>query len=589
MDRHHPLLAIANAISGGHIENLTEAVELYGNMAFTNQANSGLLEERILELEMALEDQGWIRMDGQGSDTQFSKAALDKINQMARVYWLKNPLIKRAVATQASYVFAQGVDIVASDDTVQDLIDDFMDDTKNRAELTSQQAMVTKETELQVTANLFFTFFTDRGNGATRVRTIPMQEISRIIYNPEDGKEPWYYYRKWSQPKEAGSQAMVTRQAMYPDINYMPKTGLPRYFNGVEVMVDNPVYHVKTNCLSDMDFGVSEVYAAIDWAKAYKDFLEDWYTLVKSLSKFAWKATSKAGATGLNNAKQAIEGALNPANPDLPGTSGKVWMSSDNMDLSPMPKSGATVSVDDGRRALLMVSAATGIFEHYFGDPQTGNRATTQSMEEPMLFMFRERQQLWVDIFSTILNYVIDQSALKPGGRLSGAKAWNDYGEMHVDTGELDRGINVAFPDIMQEDINERIDAIVKAVTLSGQDAAGTIDLKTATVQLLTALGEDTDIVDTLFPDDPKSWVEIDEEKQQKALEIAQGQQSAADQQSAQAAKAASATKKAEEDSKAAKNAKEPEEKAAAAAGEQEEAYLGILDRMVSELRERGI
>ena len=590
MDKNHPLLRIANGLSGGQLNSLSEAVELYGQMAFTEHSNNELLQERIAELELALDDVGYERIGDSNFDKQFTKASIDKIAAMARVYWLKNPLIKRAVATQANYVFGQGVDVVAADEDVQTVVDAFMEDSKNRAELTGEQAMLTKETELQVTSNLFFTFFTDPLNGATRVRTIPLSEITRIIYNPDDSKEPWYYYRQWQQPKEPGSQKYEMHQAMYPDINYMPKGGLPKHFNGIEVMALNPVYHVKTNCLSDMEYGVSEIYAAIDWAKAYKDFLEDWYTIVKSLSKFAWKATSKSGATGMAQAKQVLEGAINgssnPMNSDLPGQAAQVWMSSDNFDLAPMPKSGATVAVDDGRRALLMVCAATGIYEHYFGDPSTGNLATAKAMEQPMLLMFQERQELWTDVFNTILGYVINQSALKPGGKLRGVMSFNDYGESYVDMGDTDRSVDVKFPPILQEDVNERIDAIVKSVTLSGQTPANTIDLKTATTQMLTALGEDTDIVDKLFPDDPKSWDEVEEEKQQKALEIAMGQQSAADQQAAQAAKAANAIDDAEDDAKAKKDGKTAEERAA---GETEESYISMLDKMVSELRERGI
>lgn len=590
MDKNHPLLRIANGLSGGQLNSLSEAVELYGQMAFTEHSNNELLQERIAELELALDDVGYERIGDSNFDKQFTKASIDKIAAMARVYWLKNPLVKRAVATQANYVFGQGVDVVAADEDVQTVVDAFMEDSKNRAELTGEQAMLTKETELQVTSNLFFTFFTDPLNGATRVRTIPLNEITRIIYNPDDSKEPWYYYRQWQQPKEPGSQKYEMHQAMYPDINYMPKGGLPKHFNGIEVMALNPVYHVKTNCLSDMEYGVSEIYAAIDWAKAYKDFLEDWYTIVKSLSKFAWKATSKSGATGMAQAKQVLEGAINggsnPMNSDLPGQAAQVWMSSDNFDLAPMPKSGATVAVDDGRRALLMVCAATGIYEHYFGDPSTGNLATAKAMEQPMLLMFQERQELWTDVFNTILGYVINQSALKPGGKLRGVMSFNDYGESYVDMGDTDRSVDVKFPPILQEDVNERIDAIVKSVTLSGQTPANTIDLKTATTQMLTALGEDTDIVDKLFPDDPKSWDEVEEEKQQKALEIAMGQQSAADQQAAQAAKAANAIDDAEEDAKAKKDGKTPEERAA---GETEESYISMLDRMVAELRERGV
>ena len=591
MDKNHPLLKIANALSSGQLDSLSEAVELYGNMAFTEHQNNGLLQERIAELELALDDVGYEKLGDSGYDRQFSKTAIDKIAQMARVYWLKNPLVKRSIAVQANYVFGQGMDITAEDEDVQNVVNAFMEDNKNRQELTGEQALLMKETELQVTANLFFVFFSDPINGATRIRTIPLPQITRIVCNPEDAREPWYYLREWSQPKEAGSNKIEVKRVFYPDINYQPKGGLPNYFNGIQVMKNTPIYHVKTNCLTDMQYGVSEVYAAIDWAKAYKDFLEDWYTIVKSLSKFAWKATSKSGATGMGQAKQVLEGALNSrpnlANGDLPGQSAQVWMSSDNFDLTPMPKSGATVAVNDGRRALLMVCAATGIYEHYFGDPSTGNLATATAMEQPMLLMFQERQELWIDIFKTILNYVIDRAALSAGGALHGSLTYNDYGEAYVDMGSVDRSLQVSFPPILQEDINERIDAIIKSTTMNGQEEAGTIDLKTATTMLLKALGEDTDIVEKLFPNDAKSWEEVEAEKQEKALEIAMGQQSAKDQQAAQGA-AAQARAEQGDEQKDETTSGSPEKRAAAAAGETEESYMRMLDRMVAELQEKG-
>jgi hypothetical protein len=37
------------------------------------------------------------------------------------------------------------------------------------------------------------------------------------------------------------------------------------------------------------------VYAALDWARAYKEFLEDWASIAKALSRFAWKSRTRQG------------------------------------------------------------------------------------------------------------------------------------------------------------------------------------------------------------------------------------------------------------------------------------------------------
>lgn len=530
--RSGALLRVMDRIAGGQINDLQEAVEVFGRMAFEGIANEGLLVERISELELALEDSGWTRMAGQ-TDRDFTRAAIETISRTARLYWLKNPLIKRAVYTQTAYVFGQGCEITAKDEAVGEVVDAFLKDPKNVAEFAGHQARMLKETELQIESNLFFVFFVNQKTGAVRVRTIPQSEIRAIVTNPEDSKEPWYYLREWDEPKKVGSDEREHKKAYYPDFRYNDKKRRPRILNGQPVMKEQ-VYHVKVNCLPDMAFGVSELYAALDWSRAYKEFLEDWATLVKALSRFAWKFVSKAGAKGVDAAKAKLEASASsslsdPLVANLPPAAGSTLFMNDAVQFEPIPKTGATTSADDGRRLLLMVSAATGIFEHYFGDPNTGNLATARTMERPMELMFRDRQELWRDIFVDMCDYAIDQSIIAPSGDLSGTVSHNDYGERIVEIeGDQDRSVQVSFPPLLEEDPKARIDAIVSATTMGGQEPAGTLDLQTATRLLLTALGESDieELMDTLFPEDQKDWASQQEEDDAKALKRMQDQQS---------------------------------------------------------------
>jgi hypothetical protein len=525
MADQRPLRAIADRILGGEITKLDEAVELYGATAFSEFNTNEILKERLAELELALDDYGWQRLAAEG-DREFSRSGLRTITKMCRLYWLKNPLVKRAVYTQTAYVFGQGVNITPQHKELEGVVDDFLDDPKNAAELTSHQARMVKETELQVEGNLFFVFFVNESTGHVRLRTIPFDEIEDIVTNPEDKKEPRYYVRSWVE-------GTTSKMAAYPDFRYNPERGHPSSLqlgdNKVPV-VKQQVYHVKVNCLSDMKFGVSEVYAAVDWARAYKDFLEDWATIVRSLSRFAWQATSKAGAKGIQAVKDKLDSAISTTDTlgNLPPNAGSTFIANEAVKLETVTKSGTTTSVEDGRRLLLMVSAATGIFEHYFGDPSTGNLATASSMERPMELMFVDRQQLWKTIISDILQYAIDMSGLASNGILPGAVEWNDYDERTVtitikDEGEegnqgaggprgkeltdgpeyIERDINIDFPSILEKDVKAKVDAIVASTTLSGQAMAGTLDLPTVTRMLLVALGEDDvdEMMEQLFPD----------------------------------------------------------------------------------------
>jgi len=479
--------------------------------------NLGLLQERLAELELALDETGWERISGT-SNKEFSRSALRKINQLARTFWLKNPLIKRAVYTQTSYVFAQGVSIQAEHPDINEVVQEFIDDRKNRAELFEHQSLMLKETELQLFANLFFVFFRNISTGRVRLGTISPDEIEDIIYNPENSKDPWYYFRVWTEIRTdiwTGERRIEQKKAYYPDWRYKPFGGHPPYIGGVAVMDQTPIYHVAVNCLSDMKFGVSEVYAATDWAKAYTKFLEDWTTIVHAYSRFAMKLTTqsktkKAVTAARDKLRSTLFSAGQENNPA--STTGSTFIAQEGVKLEPIKTAGATTSMDDARRLLLMVSAGMGIFEHYFGDPSTGNLATAKAMERPMELMFRDRQALWSSAIHEILQYVVDSSVKAPSGKLHklGTVEQNEYEEQVVvmkndvenDNPDLqekpiNRRISVKFPSLLEHDIDTLVNAIVQASTTQA------VPLKTITKWILQAFEEENidEILDRLFPD----------------------------------------------------------------------------------------
>lgn len=121
-----------------------------------------------------------------------------------------------------------------------------------------------------------------------------------------------------------------------------------------------------------------------------------------------------------------------------------------------------------------------------------------------MELMFKARQRLWQDVLAAILRFVIEQSAMAPSGTLAGRAVVkrNDWGEQVVDFGDLVTHIDVDFPDLLEKDVAAKVNAIIAAGTLNGQEPAG-LDLKTITKMLLVALGEDDvdQLIDEQFPE----------------------------------------------------------------------------------------
>lgn len=453
--------------------------------------NAEFLMERMADLELALEDIEWTRMSIEGND-EFSRAGLRRIIELARLYYVKNPLINRSVELNRLYVFGQGVSIKAKDPDVNAVVQEFL--KANRAEF-SHQELGLKEVELGVAGNVFLSLFRNISTGAIRVAGIPTEEIDDIITNPEYRKEPWYYKRVWTTTKFDATSGRFDRDrqltAYYPDWRYEP-TGAARLktIDGKPVYWESPVCHVKVGGFTHMRFGIPEVYSAIDWARAYKEFLENWFSLVKAYARLAWKrkvpqASAVAGAKAALGTTSSGGYDTNP-----PPLTGSTAIMAPGNDLEPIRTAGATTKAEDGRRGLLMVAAAMGLPETFFGDASVGTVATAESLDRPTELKFKDRQTLWTEVLTELVDYAVQSVSRAPNGPLPESLPPEAL------------ATDVDFPPVVEGDIAAHLEAIVTGATLNGQQLAGTMDLPTVARMVLTALGQDD--IDELLTDLPE-------------------------------------------------------------------------------------
>lgn len=457
-----------------------------------------MLQERLASLEMALESLDWRVLSAQ-AENEFSRQGLRDITEFSRIMAIKNPLIKRGVTVQRLYVFGQGLEVSARQREIDQVLTAFWDDPANMAELTSHQAMGQKEIELQTDGNLFFVFFTNRITGRVRLRSIPFDEIEDVITDPDDAKTVWFYRRLWSETKTnltSGSTLTDQQEKYYPDWRYNPRSK-PQSIGRIPVVWDQPVMHVRVGGFSNWRFGLSEVYDAIDWAKAYKEFLEDWATIVRAYRKFAFQLTMPGGKSAIAAAKAKLgstignySGETNP-----PPVAGSTFIAGEGVNLQPVRTSGATVSADDGRRMMLMVAASKGLPETFYGDASVGTLATAKSLDRPTELMMRDRQMTWEGVLAQIHNYVLawqvkaPQGALRTLGVVETEWDGDNLTEKVRWDKDVDPRVTIAFPPLVQSDVPAQVTAIVDAATLRGQTLAGTIDARTLAAQLLTTLG----------------------------------------------------------------------------------------------------
>lgn len=459
------------------------------------------LTERLWELELALDDRGWQR-ENAIMTIEFSRYGLNQIIRVCRLYFIKNPLVKRGVKISSYYVFGRGFEIRCEDETANDVIQKFLNAPGNLAEL-GHIGLVAKEETIHSDGNLFVALFEDEGSGETVVRTIDAIEINEIVCNPDDASEPWYYQRRWNQqvfnPAD-GTLKNENAEAWYPALGYEPDAKL-KEINSKPVMWNSPVCHMKVDGLAKWKFGCPPVYAALDWARSYQHFLEDWCTITRALARFAWNVETKGGQQAIQAFQQVMTTTLADGGTQIernpPPTTGAAFVTGPGNKLTPMRTAGASTEPEQGRRVLLMVAAAFGLPETFFGDASTGSLATAQSLDRPTELKFLEAQERWREFLQRICMEVLRRSNSRPAGKLREArKKANKNGDLS------DITVSVKFPAILEHDVAQMVSAIVQATTLSGFQPAGTIDIRTAAGLLLAELGvEDVNkVLDAMYP-----------------------------------------------------------------------------------------
>jgi hypothetical protein len=509
-------------------------------------SQSSFLEERLVDLELALEDRDWLNIYSGDEEAELSPQGILRVIEMARAAYLSNPIINHAVNVQADYVFAQGVNIRGKGRSINAAVQKIIGLERNKLELFGHQARWEKEVQLRVEANIFFIFFTNEGTGDTKVGTIPATEIINgdIIRNPQDRMEPWYYKRIWETRTldlDTGSWKHERRTDYYPDFRYQPESRPPT-IGGKPVHWDSPVFHVKVGGLPGYKFGVPEVYSALDWAKAVRRDLEDYATLRRALARFAWRIYTKGGKAGVAAAKDKLHSALGSgasntlADSNPPPAAGSAWLGTEGRTLEPIKTSGATISPEEGRRLWYMIAAGVGIPEPILaGSADSGSWATAKTLDRPTELQMRNRQQFWADVKSTIVKYCLRKRT--EANKVTGASVAdgmvmvpsNRAGEQ--DERKREAEVLVTYPSILERDMKPQVDAVVAAATLGGKPQAGIFEIEMLTRMLLEALSiDDIDsAMAELFPEgvDDEGVPAGPEERLARAQQAVQGTQGA--------------------------------------------------------------
>ena len=433
------------------------------------------LRESTSELEQRLYDPGWRRFTVE-VEQEFTDEGRRQMRSVCRLMSIVNPLLVRGVGLRSAYIHSCGVQRTArangkdnaDEQDVQAVVAAFLTDEGNARSFTSPAARDRLEHSLATDGEIFVALITRPLTGEVQTRVVLADEIADIICNPEDRTEHWYYKRCWveRQYSKDGTPVDVPREMLYPAVDYRPARRF-RQFAGLPVVWDKPILHIAVNRPEHWLHGIPDVYSAINWARAYKTFLEQWATVMAALSKYAWRTT----AAGSKQAKQ-VRSAVAAANPYRPETAGvgdlgQMVVTAADQTLEAIPKSGATIDAESGRPLAMMAAAALGIpVTMLLSDPgQTGARAVAETLDQPTELTMCQRREVWTAADDRILRYVIAEAVRAPKGPLKGRivrDRFRDREMVELD-GDTDATVDIVWPDLSDTPVREKIDAIVSA------------------------------------------------------------------------------------------------------------------------------
>lgn len=438
--------------------------------------------DRSWDSRLAL-DRHWQQVSNTAQNRIIQKSDVDLYHDLMSYAYQYSPLIKAAVDIKTRYTFGLSFSIVSEIDANQSVIDEIMDDARNRHALFGAQAIAEADRELQRGGNVYLAMWIEKDPVGVRLWT--SYEIGDVVLDPEDGDTPLYYVRSWTDIKGLHTAA-------YPSIyNENPMGEITVNGSGYTVDKSIVVYQMSEGRAAKQKWALSPYTSALPWNRAYEQFLLDFAAIVQIIRKYSTMFTTKGGEAQVSALQTQFSHEQRGHHRDQVGDG---IIATEGNDFKVIDAgSGKIVGPQDSRYFLLQVCASTGVPENMItGNLQTGNRASAQEMTANFLPIIEERQTLWTETFEEVFGFILDN-----------------------------RDFAVSFPPLRTQDALTYLQTLTQAATL-GQPGkfAGTIRpedfIRTAYESLDIKVPEDVDIDEMVqgimqqISANPDEWAALD-------------------------------------------------------------------------------
>lgn len=299
----------------------------------------------------------------------------------------RNPIAKRAVHYVSAFVVGEGFNLVCKNKDVEQVLQDFIDNPDNAIREYERQA----PRDLMVDGELLTRFYEQDGE----VVAVPMRPWEVQYIQTEDGffrRALNYHVQPYSNYNSDDPQSAQQQTAAY-DV---------KAADVVHVAINRHAYELR---------GRPELYSALPWLRAHKEWLENRARQNHWRGALLWWVKIASAVPGVIAAKLAQY--------QRPPTPGSTVVTSDKEEWSALTNPvGAGEASEDGRQLKIMaLNGIAGIPEYMTGDGENANLATSKSQQLPVLTTFGEFQtilieQLWIPMFKRVLTVAIEAGLL---------------------------------------------------------------------------------------------------------------------------------------------------------------------------------
>lgn len=360
----------------------------------------------------------------------------------------RNPIAKRAVRYTSSFAVGEGFNLVCKHPEIEDVLNEFIEDEDNQIRAYERQVAE----DLLTDGELFLRLYVgsaERNERPGFVTAVPQR--------------PWEC--RWIRTEPGFFRRVISYHMEYRLTEGDSPTGSQ---STVPIDVDaDSMLHVPINRHSYELRGRPEIYPALPWLRAHKEFLENRARQNHWRSSFLWFIQVK-------NASDRVMAAV-AARWHRPPSPGSVDVESDAVTVQPLVNPvQAGDSAEDGRQLKLMNAVAFGLPEYMLSDGSNANLASSTSQQLPALMTFTDLQyvlveKLWYPLFERVL------AEAMAAGRLQEQYPEHDADGEPVADGEMVdtiEGFTVSYRPVANEDLG----TIANAFHMAVQDGAMSLE-----------------------------------------------------------------------------------------------------------------